>query len=983
MQTSFKATKNIQRPWRISAFAMGSVLVMTLATAAFANTTPTAVATISPTQIYTGDTVTLNGSASHTNPPGGTLQYTWQQQAPATAISVGPNNTAVIATFAAPAPPVGADNQAVTFRLQVKDPTLNGNAAINRSSDMTTTVYALPTANAGPDQAVEQGTLVMLNGSGTGVNLTYTWTAPAGITFLNTGTSTSNAQNPTFTAPQFTPPNGGSYTFTLVVTEHRGSGLPDKDSAPDQVVIMIKQPPMAYASFVNDINNITSEGPVNESGCTTSTDVTLYGFGVDPDGDQPTFSWTQVHDTAGMPFQSGVDTMVTLDDNTSATPTFTAPDVPNGTQQIDLVFQLTVNDGTINSAASYMTIHVLNTNDPPVAVATAAPSTVPESGTVTLDGSGSSDPNNTISDPNHDTLTYTWTQVGPPTVSIVPDPLDPSKATFIAPTEETTLSFVLTVSDGDCSTQADPVSITVVQANHPPVAAVLPAVVTAAEGATAHLDGSSSYDPDGAGDTLTYAWTQTDAGGPHPVLTTPTSSTTDFVAPTFGPGGGTLHFKLTVTDSHNASSSATVEVDVTYVNHQPTAVATGPAMANEGDPVHLDGSASTDPDQNTLSYSWSQVSGPDVVNLMGADTALPTFIAPQVPCGGQPVVMMLTVNDGYGGTDSKNVTINVANDNQLPTATAGVNQNVPEGTTPVNLHGDGSDADGEAISFQWTQIGGPDLGPLPSGQDVSFTAPNISGGNPSAPPIILTFRLTVTDRCGGSTTAETTVTVVNVPHAPTAVATGPLTANEGGDTVMLNGLQSSDPDGDPLSYAWMQIDGPHVDLDDATSATPSFSTPWVSANTPLKFKLTVSDGFGGTSSDIWTVTINNWHTPPDASHARADVSVLWPPDHKMAQVHIIGLDNPNNDPITINTVRQDEPTNGLGDGDTPIDANINGDTVLLRAERSGNGNGRVYKVCFTIADPEQDANGCVNVMVPKSKKTDVAIDSGQNYNSTQ
>jgi hypothetical protein len=210
-----------------------------------------------------------------------------------------------------------------------------------------------------------------------------------------------------------------------------------------------------------------------------------------------------------------------------------------------------------------------------------------------------------------------------------------------------------------------------------------------------------------------------------------------------------------------------------------------------------------------------------------------------------------------------------------------------------------------------------------------------------------------------------------------------LTANEGGDTVMLNGLQSSDPDGDPLSYAWMQIDGPHVDLDDATSATPSFSTPWVSANTPLKFKLTVSDGFGGTSSDIWTVTINNWHTPPDASHARADVSVLWPPDHKMAQVHIIGLDNPNNDPITINTVRQDEPTNGLGDGDTPIDANINGDTVLLRAERSGNGNGRVYKVCFTIADPEQDANGCVNVMVPKSKKTDVAIDSGQNYNSTQ
>jgi hypothetical protein len=150
----------------------------------------------------------------------------------------------------------------------------------------------------------------------------------------------------------------------------------------------------------------------------------------------------------------------------------------------------------------------------------------------------------------------------------------------------------------------------------------------------------------------------------------------------------------------------------------------------------------------------------------------------------------------------------------------------------------------------------------------------------------------------------------------------------------------------------------------------------------LKFRLTVSDGYGGTSSDIWTVTINNWHTPPDASHARADVSVLWPPDHKMALVHMIGLDNPNNDPVTIDTVTQDEPTNGLGDGDTPVDASISGDSVMLRAERSGNRDGRVYRVCFTIHDPEQDAQGCVNVAVPKSKKTDAAINSGGAYDST-
>jgi chitinase len=110
--------------------------------------------------------------------------------------------------------------------------------------------------------------------------------------------------------------------------------------------------------------------------------------------------------------------------------------------------------------------------------------------------------------------------------------------------------------------------------------------------------------------------------------------------------------------------------------------------------------------------------------------------------------------------------------------------------------------------------------------------------------------------------------------------------------------------------------------------------------------------------------------------------VLWPPDHKMALVHIIGLVNPNNDPVTIDSISQDEPTNGLGDGDTPIDAMINGDAVQLRAERSGNGNGRVYHICFTVHDPEQDAQGCVTVSVPKSRKTDAAIDGGSLYDST-
>jgi chitinase len=404
--------------------------------------------------------------------------------------------------------------------------------------------------------------------------------------------------------------------------------------------------------------------------------------------------------------------------------------------------------------------------------------------------------------------------------------------------------------------------------------------------------------------------------------------------------------------------------------------------------VNLSGSGS-DPDNNVLTFAWSQSSGPPVtITPDPVDSSKATFTAPQVFCSGDFIVMTLTADDGYGGVTTDDVNISVANVNHVPTADAGGNQDVSEGDT-VELHGSGNDTDMEevgSLQFQWAQVSGIPLVPQSgSGKDVGFPAPSIPGGDPNA-YLELDFRLTVADLCGGSITADKTVRVVNIPHAPTAVAQGPTTANEGGDNVTLDGSGSSDPDYDLLTYVWEQTDGPAVSLvyspGDTHHVMPMFVTPWVSADTPLKFKLTVSDPYGGTSSAYVTVTVINWHTPPDASHARADVSVLWPPDHKMAQVHIIGVNNPNNDPIAINAVTQDERTNGLGDGDTPIDGIINNDAVLLRAERSGQGNGRVYKVCFTVADPEQNAYGCVNVMVPKSKKTDVAIDSGQAYDST-
>ncbi len=90
----------------------------------------------------------------------------------------------------------------------------------------------------------------------------------------------------------------------------------------------------------------------------------------------------------------------------------------------------------------------------------------------------------------------------------------------------------------------------------------------------------------------------------------------------------------------------------------------------------------------------------------------------------------------------------------------------------------------------------------------------------------------------------------------------PPVANAGNDqtvaigaNVALNGTGSTDPDGDTLSYAWTQIEGPVVTLAGAATAIASFTAPSVEATTDFAFRLTVSDGNGGSSTDMVTVTV--------------------------------------------------------------------------------------------------------------------------------
>ena len=129
--------------------------------------------------------------------------------------------------------------------------------------------------------------------------------------------------------------------------------------------------------------------------------------------------------------------------------------------------------------------------------------------------------------------------------------------------------------------------------------------------------------------------------------------------------------------------------------------------------------------------------------------------------------------------------------------------------------------------------------------------------------------------------------------------------------------------------------------------------------------------------------------PPDCSTAYPSVSMLWPPNHKLVPVSVLGVTDPEGSPVTIAVTRitQDEPVNSLGDGDTsPDGAGLGTDTAWLRAERTGAvpHNGRVYRIHFTATDAlGASCQGAVDVCVPHDKGERAScIDDGQFYDST-
>lgn len=202
---------------------------------------------------------------------------------------------------------------------------------------------------------------------------------------------------------------------------------------------------------------------------------------------------------------------------------------------------------------------------------------------------------------------------------------------------------------------------------------------------------------------------------------------------------------------------------------------------------------------------------------------------------------------------------------------------------------------------------------------------------------------------GGSGAASIVLLAANRPPIARAGAdqTNECTASTG-TAVTLDGSASSDPDGDPLTFEWRDSNNNIV----GTTAIVKLSL----GLGPHTFTLTVSDNFGGSSTDAVNVTVAD--TTPPALSLSVSPSTLWPPNHRLVPIGatVAATDACDAAPaIQLIAVTSNEPANGLGDGDTGDDiqdaaAGTDDRAFLLRAERSGTGTGRIYTVTYRATD---------------------------------
>ncbi len=535
-------------------------------------------------------------------------------------------------------------------------------------------------------------------------------------------------------------------------------------------------------------------------------------------------------------------------------------------------------------------------NQPPVADAGDDQDNVPVNTKVTLDGSGSYDPDN-------DNITrYEWLMESKPSGSTAAiDNPNYVKPNFTADKIGDYMCSLRVRDENNAWSSKDFVNITVIENQVPIVNISLPEHMDLYNTTdTIFFESNGTYDPDddtdGNGtidgsetDNLDYRWTMRRKGNNTTVEigTLPNFNISD-VNTVFG--DGTFIINLSVEDQFDANASTEVEINITNV--PPIANITSPTeneLFKKFKRISFDGTASLDADNDTLElyYYW-------VVTEFGESTPLLIFennSAPAIFDGLKEgnYTVTLWVDDGFG-TDlfdrAHNVStmVNFSVENQAPVPK--FSMSYPNDDYPNTINwgefaffnaSKSSDPDGprdvENFTYYWdfnASVDEDEDGNTTNDEELEGIAVNFSFTEGALYGTIYVVTLTVDDGSDYNNIATTNLTI-RINNIPNADAGEDITDAEVGEPILLDGSDSWDLDKDLLEFKWT-FDEEHKSQDTEWSTSPYANVTYDDPSDEDGYTATLSvrDGMGTDNASIQIIVIKA-NSPPNVN-AGSDVS---------------------------------------------------------------------------------------------------------------
>jgi VCBS repeat-containing protein len=344
---------------------------------------------------------------------------------------------------------------------------------------------------------------------------------------------------------------------------------------------------------------------------------------------------------------------------------------------------------------------------------------------------------------------------------------------------------------------------------------------------------------------------------------------------------------------HNADPTATGDTYIA-VEDTPLSIPVGTGVLGNdgdvnGDPIALQGYTQPANGSVTLQADGSFVYAPNA-DYNGNDS------------------FTYTIDDGFGGSATATVNINVASVNDAPAAgddELSTSEDTPLTFAPSALLGNDSDVDGAGLSI--SAVGQPANGTLTANSDGTYTyAPNADFNGTDS------FTYTVSDGDGGNATATVTVNVAPVNDAPAAGDDELSTSEDTPLTFAPSALLGNDSDVDSAGLSISAVGQPANGTLTANSDGTYTYAPNADFNGTDSFTYTVADGDGGSTTATVTVNVSPVNDAPsaggDSVATSEDTPLTFAPSALLANdgdldgdtLAISGFGQPQNGTVTAN-----------------------------------------------------------------------------------